>query len=92
MRFWKRNQEWENPAESIALMCGLVTFSFYPHVVLIGLLLYIVAYALVTAPKRPGKPLEMVVDPEDDNDEDEVTYMGNISFFAQVSLLGLFIW
>ncbi len=32
MRFWRRNQQWENPAESISLMCGLITFSFYPQV------------------------------------------------------------
>ena len=72
MRFWQRNQEWENPAESVSLMCGLVTFSFYPHVILIGLLLWIVAYALLTAPQRPGKPQEMYADPEDDDDQEEV--------------------
>lgn len=74
MRFWERNQEWENPAESVALMCGLVTFSFYPAVVLVSLLLWIVAYALLTAPKRPGKPQEMYTDPEDENEEEEVGF------------------
>ncbi len=76
MRFWERNQEWENPAESVALMCGLVTFSFYPAIVLVGLLLWIVAYALLTAPKRPGKPQEMYADPEDENEEEEVGFQG----------------
>lgn len=72
MRFWQRNQEWENPAESVALMCGLVTFSFYPQVILVGLLLWIAAYALLTAPKRPGKPQDMYLDPEDSDEEEEV--------------------
>ena len=71
IRFWRRNQQWENPAESLALMAGLISLSFHPQVVLSLLLLTLAAYALLTAPKRPEKPSEMRADPIEENDEDE---------------------
>lgn len=72
VRFWRRNQAWENPAESLAVMAGLVTFSFRPQIVLVASLLSLIAYTLLTAPKRPDKPAEMHADPLDEDEDDEV--------------------
>lgn len=76
--FWKRSQQWENPAESLALMATLVTLSFYPQIVSALALLALVAYILLTAPKRPEKPPEMLTDPQDDDKDDEVSAPGAV--------------
>ena len=81
IRFWKRNQAWENPLESIALMCGLVTFAFYPHIVLCGVLLALASYSLITAPLRTAAPFHMQADPEDEEEDDEVRLLSSIKIY-----------
>ena len=39
---------------------------------MVGLILWLAVYALITAPKRPRKPQQMYADPEEDDDEEEV--------------------
>ena len=65
-------QSWQAPPVSLGAMFGLILLSFYPHVIISLVLLFLAGYGWVSFPASAGTPMAMESDPEAEEDNEEV--------------------
>ncbi|KAK9815177.1 hypothetical protein WJX73_009840 [Symbiochloris irregularis] len=64
-------QSWKQPLVSLGSMLALIVLSFHPHIIISLVLLLLACYGWLQQPDRPGQPMHMESDPEEEQDDQD---------------------